>query len=64
MEYIYQYLELINLKAFCERFDLNYEFTRQVLQGKRTLTDKFKDILVGHLKTYHTSQQNLFKKLN
>ena len=60
LEILNKYFLLINLKAFCERYELNYEFTRQVLQGRRPLTEKFKHTLSDHLKLYHDSQQEIF----
>lgn len=63
LEILNKYFLLINLKAFCERYELNYEFTRQVLQGRRTLTEKFKNILIDHLKSYHDSQQQIFNHI-
>ena len=63
MEKINEYLKFINLKAFCENYGLNYEFTRQVLQGKRPLTEKFAVSLTKNIITYHADQQEIFKKL-
>ena len=60
LEILNRYFLLINLKAFCERYELNYEFTRQVLQGRRTLTEKFKHTLMEHLQNYHSTQQEIF----
>ena len=58
METLNDYFKFINLKAFCENYGLNYEFTRQVLQGKRTLTEKFRQTLLEHIHSYHIDQQN------
>lgn len=63
MEKINEYLQFINLKSFCENYSLNYEFTRQVLQGKRTLTEKFRQTLLEHIHSYHIDQQNNFSLL-
>lgn len=63
MEKINEYLQFINLKSFCENYSLNYEFTRQVLQGKRPLTEKFRQTLMIHIMEYHLEQQRKFNEL-
>lgn len=63
METLNNYFKFINLKAFCENYGLNYEFTRQVLQGKRPLTEKFAKSITAHVIEYHARQQEIFKQL-
>lgn len=63
METLNDYFKFINLKAFCENYGLNYEYTRQVLQGKRTLTEKFTKSITAHVIEYHARQQEIFKQL-
>ena len=63
METLNNYFKFINLKAFCENYGLNYEFTRQVLQGKRPLTEKFAKSITTHVIEYHARQQEIFKQL-
>ncbi|MGV8914379.1 MAG: hypothetical protein ACOH1X_02910 [Kaistella sp.] len=63
LEILNKYFMLLNLKAFCEHYELNYEFTRQVLQGRRPLTEKFKNILIDDLRSYHESQQEIFNSM-
>lgn len=63
METLNNYFKYINLKAFCINYGLNYEFTRQVLQGKRPLTEKFAKSITAHVVHYHQMQQEIFKQL-
>lgn len=63
METLNNYFKFINLKAFCENYDLSYEFTRQVLQGSRPLTEKFAKSITAHVIDYHQRQQEIFKQL-
>ena len=66
LELLNRYFELNNLKSFCEHYDLNYEFTRQVLQQKngRVLTDKFKTTLLEKIEHYQLRQERIFGELN
>lgn len=57
------YFALISLKAFCEHYELNYEFIRQVLQGQRPLTTKTADKLTEKIKIYHKKQQEIMVQL-
>lgn len=63
MEEINKYLLLINLKAFCGHYNLNYEFTRQVLQGKRPITEKFTAGLIENIKDHQIQQQEILKRI-
>lgn len=60
-----KYFLLNNLKLFCEKYELNYEFTRQVLSGKngRVLTDKFKAVLLEKITLHQKRQEEYFKEL-
>lgn len=60
---INEYFELVNLKAFCERYLLNYEFTRQVLNGKRPVTENFIHNLTQCVAFYHEKQLRIFTEL-
>ncbi len=60
---INQYFELINLKAFCKMYGENYDFTRQVLEGKRTLTEKFVEKIILLIKAFQEKQLEIFRKL-
>lgn len=66
LELLNRYFELNNLKSFCEHYDLNYEFTRQVLQQKngRVLTEKFKTTLLEKIEHYQERQATFFAYLN
>jgi hypothetical protein len=61
IETINEYFELVNLKAFCERYVLNYEFTRQVLNGKRPVTENFIHNLTQCMAFYQEMQSRIFK---
>lgn len=61
LQTINKYFALINLKAFCERYVLNYEFTRQVLNGKRPVTENFIHNLTQCIGFYQENQSRIFK---
>ena len=65
LELLNEYFKLNNLKSFCEFYDLNYEFTRQVLQQKngRVLTKKFKNTLLEKMELYQERQATFFAQL-
>lgn len=43
---------LINLKAFCKAFNLQYDYVRQILSGKFGLSERLYHTLRQHLKYY------------
>lgn len=63
MEKLNEFFTLINLKAFCAAYRLNYEFTRQVLLGRRPLTEKFRHSLTEHIAHYQARQQEILTQL-
>ncbi len=66
LQLLNQYFLLNNLKLFCEKYELNYEFTRQVLSGKngRVLTDKFKTTLLEKIEHYQLRQERIFGEIH
>ena len=53
------YFALINLKSFCEKYGLSYDFVRQVLTGKKVMTDKFLSSVLAQMHNFEKDQRNL-----
>ena len=60
---ITEYFEQINLKAFCDYYKLSYEFTRQVLNGKKDPPKDFLSNLITFMAIYQEKQIRIFTEL-
>lgn len=58
-----EYFQLNNLKSFCEFYGESYEFTRQVLIGKKPVTEKFIHNMMIHITSHQARQERIFKEL-
>ena len=56
---INNYFALINVKAFCEKYDLAYETVRRVLKGDKIITEKFSAKILLAIHHFEKDQRDL-----